>query len=70
VVKASAERTVQSVQTVVKEDTATVAMAQESEAKEERKPRAFGRWLLALGCLLLALLMMRTLPLTPPRGGE
>jgi hypothetical protein len=70
VVRAEAERTVQTVQTVVKEDTATVVAVSESEAKEERKPKASGRWLLALGCLLLALLMMRTLPLTPPRGGE
>ena len=47
VVRASAERTVQSVQTVVKEDTATVVAVQESEAKEERKPK--GRnWFFAL----------------------
>lgn len=52
VVKASAERTVQSVQTVVKEDTATVVAVQESEAKDERKPKASGRWLLVIGCLL------------------
>lgn len=70
VVRAEAERTVQSVQTVVKQDTATVAQVQESEAKDVREPKAVGRWLLAIGCLLLALLMMRTLPLTPPRGGE
>ena len=54
VVRAEAERTVQSVQTVVKEDTATVAQVQESEAKDEREPKASGRWLLAIGCLLLA----------------
>ena len=57
VVRAEAERTVQSVQTVVKQDTATVAQAQESEAKDERKPRAFGYWLLAVGCLLLAVVV-------------
>jgi hypothetical protein len=70
VVRASAERTVQTVQTVVRTDTATVVAVSESEAKDEREPRAFGRWLLAIGSLLLELLMMRTLPITPPRGGE
>ena len=47
VVRASAERTVQSVQTVVKVDTATVVAVQESEAKDEREPK--GRnWFFAL----------------------
>lgn len=70
VVRASAERTVQSVQTVVKEDTATVAQVQESEAKDEREPKG-RRWVVIAICLVVVLLlMMRTLPLTPPRGGE
>ena len=69
VVRASAERTVQSVQTVVKEDTATAAQVSESEAKEEREPRS-RRWIPLAICLVVVLLMMRTLPLTPPRGGE
>lgn len=58
VVRAEAERTVQTVQTVVKEDTATVAQVQESEAKDEREPRASGRWLLAIGFWLLAAIVM------------
>ena len=40
VVRAEAERTVQTVQTVVKEDTATVVQTQESEAKDEREPKS------------------------------
>lgn len=47
VVKAEAERTVQSVQTVAKEDTATVVAGQESEAKDEREPKG-RRWFFAL----------------------
>lgn len=58
VVRAETERTVQSVQTVVKQDTATVAQVQESEAKDEREPKAVGRWLLAIGCLLLAAFLL------------
>ncbi|MBQ2011534.1 MAG: hypothetical protein II206_01995 [Bacteroidaceae bacterium] len=58
VVRAEAERTVQSMQTVVKEDTATVVAVQESEAKDEREPKAFGYWLLAIGCLLLAAFLL------------
>lgn len=58
VVRAEAERTVQSVQTVVKEDTATVVAVSESEAKDEREPKASGRWLLAIGCLLLVALLL------------
>lgn len=55
VVRASAERTVQSVQTVVKQDTATVAQVSESEAKEVRKPKG-RRWIplaIGLACLWL-----------------
>ena len=70
VVRAEAERTVQSVQTVVKVDTATVVAVSESEAKDEREPRG-RRWVVIAICLVVVLLlMMRTLPLTPPRGGE
>lgn len=58
VVRAEAERTVQSVQAVVKQDTATVAQVQESEAKDVREPKASGRWLLAIGCLLLAAFLL------------
>lgn len=58
VVRAEAERTVQSVQTVVKQDTAIVAQVQESEAKDEREPKASGRWLLAIGIWLLAVIVM------------
>jgi hypothetical protein len=47
VVRASAERTVQSVQTVVKQDTATVVAVSESEAKDEREPKG-RRWFFAL----------------------
>lgn len=58
VVRAEAERTVQSVQTVVKQDTATVEQVQESEAKDEREPKDFGRWLFAIGLWLLAAIVM------------
>lgn len=54
VVRASAERTVQTVQTVVKEDTATVAQVQESEAKDEREPKG-RRWVVIAICLALIL---------------
>jgi hypothetical protein len=57
VVKASAERTVQSVQTVVKEDTATVAQVSESEAKDEREPR-MPRWLFVTICVLAVSLLI------------
>lgn len=58
VVRAEAERTVQSVQTIERQDTATVAQVQESEAKDVREPKAFGYWLLAIGCLLLAAFLL------------
>ena len=58
VVRAEAERTVQSVQTVVKQDTATVVQVQESEAKDEREPKAVGRWLLAIGIWLVIVLWL------------
>lgn len=54
VVRAEAERTVQSVQTVVKQDTATVVQVQESEAKDERKPKG-RRWAVIAVCLALIL---------------
>lgn len=57
VVRAEAERTVQSVQTVVKVDTATVVAAQESEAKDEREPR-MPRWLFVTICVLAASLLI------------
>lgn len=57
VVRAEAERTVQSVQTVVKVDTATVAQVSESEAKDEREPR-MPRWLFVTICVLAASLLI------------
>lgn len=53
VVKAEAERTVQSVQAVVKVDTATVVAVQESEAKDEREPK--GRYWALIAILTLNL---------------
>ncbi|MEE1087417.1 MAG: hypothetical protein UIC63_00460 [Bacteroidaceae bacterium] len=57
VVRAEAERTVQSVQTVVKVDTATVVAVSESEAKDEREPR-MPRWLFVTICVLAASLLI------------
>jgi hypothetical protein len=54
VVRASAERTVQTVQTVVKQDTATVVAVSESEAKDEREPKD-RRWVVIAICLALIL---------------
>lgn len=57
-IQAEAERTVQSVQTSVRQDTATVAATHESEAKEVRKPR-IPRWLFVTICVLAASLLIQ-----------